>query len=156
VVLVEYLSIPTVYLLALSSTRPLRLLRCTQSGVSPGPSCGRLLKVGTYPEFVYTGGGYFYDEVLEYRVWVKVSGKDPELYSFATYADALRLSKIDPDAEPPLALVLQREYVDEPSPGEYRRIRKERMAEWQVGWLKGSRNNGTSIESFLRKVARKR
>ncbi len=116
------------------------------------PEAYRPERVGTYPEFVYAGGGYFYDEVLEYRVWVKVPGKDPELHSFATYADALRLSKIDPEAEPPLALVLQREYVDEPSPGEYRHIRKERMAEWQVGWLKGSHNDGTNIESFLRKV----
>jgi len=27
-------------------------------------------KVGTYPALAKSGAGYFYDEILEYRVWI--------------------------------------------------------------------------------------
>lgn len=53
-------------------------------------------KVGQYPSVVGAGAGYFYDEVLEYRVWIhperggedKLDGND-YFYSFATYKEAL-------------------------------------------------------------------
>lgn len=108
-------------------------------------------QVGKYPEFVYSGGGYFYDEILEYRVWVRSSGHDPELHTFATYKEAEHFSQLDPDAEPPVVLVLQREYIDEPTQGHYKHVRKERIAEWQPDWLRGNRNTGDNVRKFLQK-----
>ena len=50
-------------------------------------------KVGTFPAYVNSGGGYFYDEVLEYRVWIH-SGRGSDTYSaFATYEEAKEYSK---------------------------------------------------------------
>src|SRR5207244_13506997 len=56
--------------------------------------------VGTYPAGVKTGGGYVWDEVLEYRVWCHPERGAPDHHdgndyfeAFATYADALAFSR---------------------------------------------------------------
>ena len=54
-------------------------------------------KVGSYPALAGAGGGYVWDEVLEYRVWCHPERGAPDeddgsdyYYCFTTYAEALR------------------------------------------------------------------
>src|SRR5215467_14150633 len=79
-------------------------------------------RVGKYPAGGCIGGGYVWDAVLEYRVWCHPEDGAEDLadgndyyYTFAAYPDALRFSQAYPGAEEPLALILQTEYIDEPS-----------------------------------------
>lgn len=114
-------------------------------------------RVGEYPATAGAGGGYFYDEVLEYRVWCHPDpGEDAEedgsdyYYAFASYAEALECAAEEPGAEAPLVLIRQYEWVREPTPGRYLHERGERVAEWRVEWLsRGPRQPG-AIEAFLR------
>jgi hypothetical protein len=87
-------------------------------------------KVGTYPASAKAGGGYVWDEVLEYRVWCSprlgandLEGGSDYYYSFENYEEALEYSRNLKGAKAPLALILQREYLDESSPGEYIHVR---------------------------------
>ena len=55
--------------------------------------------VGTYPAHTKSGGGYFYDDVLEYRVWCRPWQGAPDefdgeiyYYAFATYEQAKAFS----------------------------------------------------------------
>lgn len=112
--------------------------------------------VGSYPHLVKSGAGYFYDEVLEYRVWTdpQSGGKDLNngsdyFQAFATYEQALRHSESEAGSEPPLALVRQVEYVNEPEEGVFEHIKVERLTEWRVEWLEGSRRLENSIPDFL-------
>ncbi|WP_204266397.1 hypothetical protein, partial [Klebsiella aerogenes] len=77
--------------------------------------------VGTYPAVAKAGGGYVWDAVLEYRVWCHPERGAPDeddgsdyYYAFESFEAADAFSKATPGAEEPLALVLQREYIDEP------------------------------------------
>lgn len=113
-------------------------------------------KVGEYPALVRSGGGYVWDEVLEYRVWMHPEHGADDLhdghdyyYCFDTYADALDFASETSGAEEPLALVLQREYIDEPSLGDYRHVREERLTEWPVEFLSRPRRNDRTIPDFL-------
>ena len=64
--------------------------------------------VGTYPAWTKSGAGYFYDDVLEYRVWMKPPGGGNSFYrAFASYEPALDFSKKTPNSEEPLVLVRQ-------------------------------------------------
>jgi hypothetical protein len=109
-------------------------------------------RVGTYPALAKSGAGYFYDEVLEYRVWVHhPEGGDDTMQAFATYEKALRYSQALPGAEEPLVLVRQRESINEPSPGVFLHDRSERITEWRVEWLAGNQRHPDSIERFLKK-----
>jgi hypothetical protein len=117
-------------------------------------------KVGTYPALAYAGGGYVWDEVLEYRVWCHPDRGAPDLHdgndyfcAFPTYPRALAFSKKTRGAESPLALVRQREYIDEPSAGRYRHVRKVRITEWDVAWLSRPRRTWRTIPDFLAKDA---
>jgi predicted CopG family antitoxin len=120
------------------------------------PSAYKPCKVGKYPAFVKSGGGFFYDEVLEYRVWIhpECGGEDiyngsDYFYSFATYEEALDFSKSANGAEEPLVLVLQREYINEPELNQFIHIKEKRITEWQTEWLKDSKRNKDSISNFL-------
>jgi|SRR5215471_980136 len=82
--------------------------------------------VGTYSALAKVGGGYVWDDVLEYRVWWHPERGSRDLedsgdyyYPFATYAEALAFSQSTAGAEAPLVLILQREYLAEPNPGEF-------------------------------------
>ena len=116
--------------------------------------------VGTYPASAKTGGGYVWDEVLEYRVWCHpergaedhAEGSD-YYYAFETYTEAQEFSENTAGAEEPLALILQREYIDEPEPGEYVHIQKERITEWPVEFLNRPRRTPHTIPDFLSPTA---
>ena len=105
--------------------------------------------VGEYPALSKSGGGYFYDEVLEYRVWIDHDSGDYH-HAFSTYEDAKRFSTLTDNAEEPLVLVVQYEHVNEPEPGVYEHVKVNRITEWQVEWLAGSKRNPNSIDDFLR------
>lgn len=112
--------------------------------------------VGTYDATAFAGGGYVWDEVLEYRVWCHPERGAEDLengsdyfYSFPGYELALEFSRNTSGAEEPLALILQREYIDESVPGTYTHIVKERITEWPVGFLKRPRRTAETIPRFL-------
>jgi hypothetical protein len=112
--------------------------------------------VGTYPATAKTGGGFVWDEVLEYRVWCHPERGAADLddgndyyYAFDTHAEAEAFAATAPGAEVPLALVLQREFIDEPEPGRYVHIRFERMTEWPVAFLRRPRRTDRTIPDFL-------
>ena len=95
--------------------------------------------VGTYSAASKAGGGYVWDDVLEYRVWchpergaTDSNDVSDYYYPFASYTEALAFSRTTEGAEEPLALVRQGEYIDEPNPGVYRHIKQERITEWPV------------------------
>jgi len=94
--------------------------------------------VGTYSPLAKAGGGYIWDDVLEYRVWCHPERGSSDLveegsdyyHAFATYAEALAFSRRTDGAEAPLALIRQLEYIAEPNPGEYRHVKEVRITEW--------------------------
>jgi len=113
-------------------------------------------RVGTYSPVAAAGGGYVWDEVLEYRVWCHPEHGAPDVehgsdyfHAFATYPQALAFSRRTPGAEEPLALVRQRQYIDKPSPGEYVHVKKARIAEWNVEWLQRPRRDRRTIPDFM-------
>lgn len=112
--------------------------------------------VGTYPASAHAGGGYVWDDVLEYRVWcyLEQGVTDSEdggdyYYAFTTYAEALSFSRSTEGAEELLALVHQIEYIDEPNPGDYRHVKEVRITEWPVEFLRSPRRTATTISDFL-------
>lgn len=108
-------------------------------------------KVGTYPAATKSGGGYFYDEVLEYRVWIHTESGEVEFYAFSDYESALNFSEETVGAEEPLVLVLQKEHINEPKPGVYEHIKEDRITEWLPEWLEGNKREENSILNFLKK-----
>lgn len=112
--------------------------------------------VGTYDASAKAGGGYVWDEVLEYRVWCSPASGAPDecdgddyYYPFASGEEALDFSEEAAGAEKPLALILQREYIDEPEPGKYVHIKEERITEWPVEFLSRPRRTENTIPDFL-------
>ena len=112
--------------------------------------------VGTYPALAKSGGGFVWDDVLEYRVWCHPEHGAPDdgdgsdyFHAFTTYEEALSFSKRTRGAEPPLALVLQEEHLNEPSPGEYVHVRERRITEWPVQFLNRPRRTPRTIPDFL-------
>ncbi|VDH00110.1 Uncharacterised protein [Helicobacter pametensis] len=55
---------------------------------SPYPSAAYPEKVGIYPAHCHSGSGYFYDDVLEYRVWCHPERGVPDLYEGDDYFHA--------------------------------------------------------------------
>jgi hypothetical protein len=112
--------------------------------------------VGTYSAVANAGGGYVWDDVLEYRVWCHPETGESDIedgsdyyYAFATYGEALAFSRGTEGAEAPLALVRQLEYIEEPNPGEYRHIQEVRITEWPVEFLRRPRRTPRTIPDFL-------
>lgn len=113
-------------------------------------------KVGEYPALVNSGGGYVWDDVLEYRVWCHPHDGAPDLedgsdyyYAFDSYIEALACSKDIVGAEEPIALVLQLEYINEPETGVYEHIKQERLTEWPVKFLSRPRRSESTIPDFM-------
>lgn len=113
-------------------------------------------RVGQYPALVKSGGGFVWDAVLEYRVWCHPERGAPDedhgsdyFYAFESYDRALAFAKHTPGSEAPIALILQEEYIDEPSPGRYLHIKKKRIAEWPVTFLSRPKRTATTIPDFL-------
>jgi hypothetical protein len=112
--------------------------------------------VGSYSPLAKAGGGYVWDDVLEYRVWCHPERGASDLedgsdyyHAFATYDEALAFSHITAGAEAPLALIRQGEYIDETNPGEYRHVKEERITEWPVEFLLRPRRTPNTIPDFL-------
>lgn len=120
-------------------------------------------KVGCYPALAGAGGGFVWDEVLEYRVWLSPSddaddGADGDaddadggdyFCAFATFDEARAAAQRLRGADEPLALVLQREYIEENEPGVYAHVRRERVTEWPVEFLSRPRRDERTIPDFL-------
>ena len=120
------------------------------------PAVKDISLVGTYPPSAQAGGGYDWDEVLEYRVWChpKQGAEDLDngndyYYAFKSYEEAFDFSEVHAGTEEPLALVLQEEYIDEPKPGAYTHIKKQRITEWPVKFLLRPRRTDRTIPDFL-------
>ena len=52
-------------------------------------------------------------------------------------------------AQEPLALILQEEYIDEPSDGQYVHVKSSRVTEWPVEFLRRPKRNERTIPDFL-------
>jgi hypothetical protein len=109
--------------------------------------------VGTYSPRTKSGAGYFYDDVLEYRVWLhpdkgaeRRNGDEDYFEAFAQYERAEGFSKNATGAEEPLVLVRQLEWINEPEPGHYVPEKQERITEWQVQWLASDKRSANSIQ----------
>ncbi|MDO3642296.1 hypothetical protein [Mucilaginibacter sp. L3T2-6] len=63
--------------------------------------------------------------------------------------EALEFSKENQGAENPLALILQKEYLDEPEPNKYVHVMEQRITEWPVEFLNRPRRNPNTIPDFL-------
>ena len=114
------------------------------------PKASNIDKIGTYPALSFSGGGYFFDEVLEYRVWVHPdNGDDVYFHFFGDYESALAYSSHTKGAEEPCVLILQKEYIDEPEEGVFYKVKKERITEWQVDWLTDSKREADSLDKFI-------
>lgn len=120
------------------------------------PDAVESTKVGGYPAVAGAGGGYVWDEVLEYRVWCHPERGAPDdcdgndyYYPFATYAEELECSRHTVGAEEPLALILQREHINEREPGHYVHVTEERLVEWPVEFLSRPRRTPSTILDFL-------
>lgn len=142
-------STPETHLILLRADR-------TISGKSVFPTALDSDRVGTYSSETKSGAGYFYDNVLEYRVWHHPehgakpwNGANDYYVAFAQYEQAEKYAKETLGTEAPLALVRQLEWIDEPEPGHYVPKKGERMAEWQVKWLPDSKRTENSIRDFL-------
>lgn len=127
---------------------------------NPYPDAVNPSLVGEYSAVAKAGGGFVWDEVLEYRVWCHPERGAEDLdagsdyyYAFATYAEALEASGRTLGADEPLALILQREYLDEPEPGRYVHVVAERVAEWPVEFLRRPRRTPKTIPDFLSPTA---
>lgn len=119
------------------------------------PSAVDPAKVGTYPAKTNAGGGYVWDEVLEYRVWchAQIGGGSDSFRAFATYREALIFSQATAGAEEPLALIRQEEYLDEPEPGRFIHVKTVRLTEWPVALLSRPRRTANTIPDFLSPTA---
>lgn len=112
--------------------------------------------VGSYSATANSGGGYVWDDVLEYRVWFHPHDGAPDIddgndyyYAFETYEQALECSEGTPGSELPLALIFQKEYIDEPEPGKYIHVKTERITEWPVDFLTRPKRTEKTIPNFL-------
>lgn len=105
-------------------------------------------KVGEYPALAKAGGGYVWDDVLEYRVWCH-SEEGDYYYVFEDAETALERSRVEEGAEEPLALIIQLEYIDESEPGVFVHIREERITEWPLEFLSRPRRNDNTIPDFM-------
>lgn len=113
-------------------------------------------KVGTYPAEACAGGGFVWDAVLEYRVWchpeegaADAADGDDYYYAFETYDAADEFARTNTGAEDPLALVLQLEHINEPSPGEYVHVCEQRVTEWPVAFLSRPQRDADTIPEFF-------
>ena len=130
---------------------------CSVSKPSAYPLAVDSTQVGKYAPESKSGAGYFYDEVLEYRVWFHpekdaepLNGTDDYYVAFVQYEKEEEVSKSSKGAEEPLVLVRQYEWVNEPEPSHYVAEKGNRITEWQTKWLAGNKRTPASISEFLK------
>lgn len=113
--------------------------------------------VGEYPTLSKSGGGYFFDHVLEYRVWCYPTEEDylneecsgDYYYPFPTYLEAFEFFNKTSNSTSLVVLVKQIEWIDEPQPNNFIHKKEERITEWLPEWLPNSQRNLNSISDFL-------
>jgi hypothetical protein len=141
-----------------------RALRADRTvvGATALPIASDPKRVGTYPTLSKSGGGYFFDHVLEYRVWLspkagaaQVSGGNDYYVAFAQFERAASFAKATKGADEPLVLVRQLEWINEPSPGKFEHKTGERVTEWRVDWLAGNQRTPEGVAKFLSNTKRK-
>ena len=120
------------------------------------PSVKDASLVGSYPALCKAGGGYVWDEVLEYRVWCHPEMGAPDEFNgqdyyhcFESAEEALEFAGTTVGAEEPLALVLQREYIEEPESGVYVHVKKRRVTEWPLEFLARPKRTRETIPRFF-------
>jgi hypothetical protein len=113
--------------------------------------------VGEYPILVADGAGYFYDDVLEYRVWCyphdgaeDLADGDDYFYAFETFEEAEDFRMKTKGAQGVLALIKQYEWIDEYKPGQFKHEKGKRIAEWNAELLEGRRREPHSIPDFFK------
>ena len=114
-------------------------------------------RVGEYPTLAKAGAGFFYDDVLEYRVWCyphdgaeDICDGDDYFYPFETFEEAEDFYKKTKGAQKPFALIRQYEWINEYEPGKYRHEKGERIAEWGAEMLEGRKRLKDSIKNFFK------
>lgn len=127
------------------------------SSTSAYPLAVDPIAVGGYSADTKSGAGYFYDDVLEYRVWLHpecgaapLNGINDYFLTFAQYEKAEEFSRATAGAENPLVLARQLEWIDEPEDGLYIPKRETRITEWQVKWLAKDKRTSNTISEFLK------
>lgn len=112
--------------------------------------------VGSYSAVAKSGGGYVWDAVLECRVWCYPGDGAEDLedgsdyyYAFETCDEAVTFAAATTGAKAPLALVLQKEYIDEPEAGRYIHVKEQRVTEWPVEFLARPQRTERTIPDFL-------
>jgi putative acetyltransferase len=120
------------------------------------PKVVDIAKVGEYESIAFAGAGYFYDEVLEYRVWCypyegakDIFEGDDYFYAFEDYESALAFSLEQNGRQKPIALIKQYEWINEFEPGKYLHEKGERLAEWNTEHLFGRKRKDDSIINKL-------
>ena len=120
------------------------------------PEIKNINLVGSYDAVAKAGGGYVWDDVLEYRVWCYPSmgakdlcGGDDYFYSFDNCEEAIMFSEEIKGANEPLALIIQHEYIDESEEGEYVHKKEQRIAEWPIEFLLRPKRDKNTIPNFL-------
>ena len=68
---------------------------------------------------------------------------------FATYEAARAFSKSQAGAKEPLALIVQREWIAEDTPGVYEHRTDERVTEWPVALLSRPRRTPATLPAFF-------
>lgn len=118
-------------------------------------------KVWTYDVLANSWWWYFYDYVLEYRVWMHpelwwadLHWWEDYLYCFSNYEEAYDFSMKTKWAEKPLVLVYQKEHINNPDNWIYEHIKIPRITEWLPEWLEGSKREDGAIERFLMNVSK--
>jgi len=113
-------------------------------------------KVGSYAALAKAGGGYVWDAVLEYRVWChpERGAEDADdgsdyFYAFATFDEASEFSRATKGADEPIALILQEEFIDEPTPGQFVHVKSPRITEWPVEFLSRPKRNPRTLPDFF-------
>ena len=112
--------------------------------------------IGEYPGLAKAGAGFFYDDVLEYRVWCyprkgaedKFDGED-YYFAYESFELALEFSENTEGAQKPLVLIRQLEWINETEPGKFIHEKGERIAEWPAECLEGRKRGSDSIKSFF-------
>ena len=120
------------------------------------PTAVNPARVGRYPAKAGAGGGYVWDEVLEYRVWCHPvfgaepkAGQDDYFHAFSTHAKAMAFFHRTEGADEPIALIRQKQFIHEAEPGKFSHVKKARITEWPVEFLSRPKRNARTIPDFL-------
>mgnify|MGYP003575911630 CR=1 FL=1 len=118
--------------------------------------CGHMQSHELLREVLHKTSGKHVAADLNLSLWMIYKWAEPDegdgsdyFYCFASYAEALEFSQQTKGAEEPLALILQREYISEPEPGEFIHVKEERITEWPVEFLSRPRRTEKTIPDFM-------